>query len=183
MHDRVTIRLLGVERRDTAALAKDGYPVRDPKNLVELVADIDDACAARSKAANRLEKPFNFSCRKGRSRLVHDDDLGSSRQSTSNLDSLALRYRKRFHAQVWIDVESGFQHQIARCATARRPVDAASTKRQSTYQNIFCNAQGRNQIHFLRDRRDSVSRRLGGAREACRLALDHELAVAGPNRA
>ena len=72
-------------------------------DLVQLVADVEDAAALRRQLAQRLEQLAHGLRRQHRRRLVHDQELRVLQQAADDLDALALADRQRVHEPARID--------------------------------------------------------------------------------
>ena len=97
VHHRLDHRLLGPGRGralfDAPSVAHHGHAIADREDLLEMVADEDDADAIRFERPDRAHQEFDLVTGQGRGRLVHDDDARLLRQRPPDLHELALRER------------------------------------------------------------------------------------------
>ena len=75
---------------DVRAVAHHRDAIRDLKDLVQAVADVDDADALRLQLADDREQAVDFLQRQRGARFVHHDDPSILRQRLGDLDDLLL---------------------------------------------------------------------------------------------
>src|SRR4029079_17975529 len=92
-------------RRDPAA-AHDRDPVRDRDDLVELVADEDDAPPGRRHRLQRPKEFLGFLRREDRGRLVEDEDPGASVEELQDLDPLLFANAELPDLRPWMDPQA-----------------------------------------------------------------------------
>ena len=107
---------------DDAAAAQHRRPVAQRADLVELVADVEDAAALGGERAQRLEQLLDGLRRQHRRRLVHDQQLRVLQQAADDLDALALAHRQRVHVPVGIERQAVVSSRPSRMRVARSPV-------------------------------------------------------------
>ena len=84
------VSFFGIAEPLTLAAAQDGRGVAKGADLIELVADVEDAAPFRRQAAQGFEQRQHGLWRKHRGRLVHDEKLRLLQQATHDFDALAL---------------------------------------------------------------------------------------------
>ena len=90
------------------------------QDLVELVADEDDAVAFVGEATQDREDLLGLLRRQHGGRLVQDEDPRLAVERLEDLDALLPADRERAHLGVRVDVEAEALAQLARCAGAPR---------------------------------------------------------------
>lgn len=78
-------------RFDHIAIPQDGDIVRDFKNLIHFVRDIDDARAALFELLDLFKQPLHLFGGDRRGRLVHDDDVCVEGNRFEDFDHLDVR--------------------------------------------------------------------------------------------
>ena len=91
---------------DDLAAPDDRDPVRDLEDLVQLVADEDDAVALGRQAPQDLEDLLGLLRRQDRGRLVEDEDLGVAVERLEDLDPLLPADRQRADLDLRVDLEA-----------------------------------------------------------------------------
>src|SRR5699024_783833 len=82
---------------DPGAVAHDGDVVADAKDLVHLVADVDDAAALVFEHVDDAEQVLYLGLRQGGGRFVKNNDLGIVGYRLGDLDHLPLGDRQGGH--------------------------------------------------------------------------------------
>jgi hypothetical protein len=90
LHEFANVGVGDIARADIGAVAQHRDAVGDRKNLIQAVADINDADAALFQAPDHVKQTRHVAFRQRRCRLVHDEDAGVMRQSAQDLDALAV---------------------------------------------------------------------------------------------
>ncbi len=87
-----SLRSISDERRvgEVAAVEEGHDAVADVEDVVQAMADEDDADAVRAQVLDEVEDLAHLAHGQRRCRLVHDDDLGFEGRGTGDGDSLAL---------------------------------------------------------------------------------------------
>ena len=94
-------------------------------DLVELVADVEDAAAFLGELPQRLEELVNGLRRQHRRRLVHDQQARVLQQAADDLDALALAGGQRVDGTMRVERESVPGRDFA---NARGQVGAGATR-------------------------------------------------------
>ena len=108
-HELGQVFLVGLgrdPRPDDLAAPDDRDPVRDLEDLVELVADEDDAVALGGQAAQDLEDLLGLLGRQDRRRFVEDEDPGVAVEGLEDLDPLLPADRQRPDLGLRVDLEA-----------------------------------------------------------------------------
>ena len=95
-----------------------------------------------------------------RGRFVEQQDLGLERQRLGDLDDLHLRDRQAAHFGARVDAGIEQIEIAARLPLDGAIVDEAIPGRQALEQNIFPDAEARDQISLLMNRRDALAQRI-----------------------
>ena len=94
--DEIVLAHVGnVSGRDIGAVAQHRDPVGEHEDLLEAVADVDDADAALAQQADDAEQAHDVRLGQRRGRLVHDQDAGVLRERLGDLDPLPVADRER----------------------------------------------------------------------------------------
>src|SRR5437879_6084008 len=101
----VRVRFGGPAGAHDLSAPDDRDAVRDLEDLIELVADEDDACALRAKAAKDLEYLAGLLRREDRGGLVEHQDPRVAVDSFEDLDALLLAHRELLDLARRVDVE------------------------------------------------------------------------------
>ena len=105
-----------------AAVAQHGEDIGDLADLLEEVADVDDAEPLRAQPRDQREQPIDVGALQAARRLVHQQDAAVGRERAADLDDLLCRERQlpddAVRPQLGVR-EVG--EQVASCARRRRP--------------------------------------------------------------
>jgi len=96
-------RLPRVRASCNATGPQNGRRIAQRSNLIELVADIEDAAALRRKLAQNLEQALDSLRCQHRGRLVEDQQLRVLQQASQDLDPLPLADRQVVQQPVRVD--------------------------------------------------------------------------------
>ena len=96
-----------------AAVTKDRRAIAQRADLVELVADVEDAQAFRDDVAQRGEQSLDRLRRQHRRRLVHDEELRLLQQAAHDFHTLALANRHRVHVARRVERQSIGRRHVA----------------------------------------------------------------------
>ncbi len=89
-----------------AAEPHDRRPRAERRDLLELVADVEDRAAFACEAAQGDEELLDLLRRQHRCRLVHDEELRILQKAAHDLDALPLADREVVHGAIRIDRQS-----------------------------------------------------------------------------
>ena len=157
-------------------VAHDGDAIGDLKNLVQAVADVNDANSLGAQLAHDDEQPFDLLRRERGRRLVHHDDSGVDRQRLGDLDHLLLGNAQVATRNVGVDRDADPSEELP-CGP---PLVAAANKSPGgaflAEKNIFRRGKGRNQVEFLINDRHAGFFRVGRAAKYDWLAENFQLA-------
>ena len=103
----------GIREPDDPAAPDDRDPVGDLEDLVELVADEDDAVALGGQAAQDGEDLLRLLRREHGGRLVEDEDPGVAVERLQDLDPLLPADREVLDLRVGVDLEAEPRAQLA----------------------------------------------------------------------
>ena len=169
------------------AVAHDGNPPSDAKDLVEPVRDVDDGDAAHREALDQGEQLRDLAAGERRGRLVHDEDLGLPAltgrrrgrrgECLGNLDHLTLRHTQAAHRGTGVEhqPEVGQQRRRARQQGARIE-HAAPPRRQLTQKDVLGDREMRDEIQLLVNHPDTEIAGRPRAADVHRLAIEADLA-------
>ncbi len=164
---------------DVHAVAQHRHPVGDGKDLVEPVADVDDADPAPLQIANDLEQARDLVRGERRGRLVHDQDAGLEGQRLGNLDELLLRRAESPAGNVQIDRGTQSPKQLRRPGAFPLMGHESRTRNLLPEKNILIGGQARDEIEFLVDDRDAGAARVVRAVKSHRATVDLDRARVG----
>ena len=177
-------RLRRFLRRDAGAghlaAAQHRRRVAELLDLVELVADVEDAAALRGELAQRLEELAHRLRRQHRRRLVHDQELRVLQQAADDLDALALADRQRVHEPARIDRAGRTSPTPSRCAAARSPRSGAPGSASATFSTTVSVSNSEKCWNTMPM---PSARACAGLAGVDRLALPEHLAVGRPRHA
>ena len=142
------------------ARAQHGRLVAQRADLVELVADVEDAAALVGQAAQRLEELLDRLRRQHRRGLVHDEEARVLQQAAHDLDALPLADRHRVHVAGGVERKSVLRRHVA---DARRKVVARAIALQRE-RDVVGDRQRLEQREVLEDHADAEparARRIG----------------------
>src|SRR5262249_9907397 len=81
------------------------HTIRDREDLIETMADVNDADAARFQIADDAEEPADLLRRQRGARFIHDDDAGLGCESASDFHRLLMGDGQVAHKGFRIDVD------------------------------------------------------------------------------
>ena len=110
-------------RPDDLAAPDDRDPVGDLEDLVQLVADEDDAVAFVGEAAEDGEDLLRLLRRQDGGRLVEDEDPGLAVERLEDLDALLPADRQRADLDVRVDLEAEPLAELDDPAVRLRPIE------------------------------------------------------------
>src|SRR6266404_1953560 len=143
-------------RLNRASIAKNGHPVRDRRQLIQTVRDIDYADSARPKPANQFEQILRILVRERRGRLVHYQQSCVRADRSRDFEHLLLWHRQIANQGIRIDACSNLREQLGGPVPIRPPVDSRpQTRWFDSQRHILSDAQFGEERRLLVDRRDS----------------------------
>ncbi len=159
--------------RDTAhpARAQDRAAMAQRPDLVELVADVQDAAPRPGELAQRDEQPLDRLWRQHRGGFVEDQQPGVGEQRTHDLHPLALAHRQRVDRTQRIDLQPVFGGLVPDALDHRGQADRAI----EAEQHVLGDGERVEQREVLEDHRDAQRARLVRAAHLHRHAVpaDH----------
>ena len=167
-HEFTDVGVGDVARTDIGAVAQHGDAIGDRKNLVEAMADIDDADAALLEAAHDVEQTRHVAFRQRRGRLVHDEDARVMRQSAQNLDALTVADGQDADDLIRreiVDFERVRAAVAASARIARQSMRPAPASGRMAEKDVLGDAELGKQQQLLIDRRDARAARVVGRGE------------------
>ena len=149
-----------IARARHATGAQDRRPLAERADLVQLVADVENAATLAGKCAQRLEQSQHCLRRQDRRRLVHDQKPRVLQQAAHDLDALSLADRHRMHVPLGLE----------RKAIAARDVDdplaqPGGPARRRMRRDVLGDGQRLEQREMLEHHADAKSARM---RRDCR---------------
>ena len=178
MHEFRGICVGDLSRSDERAVTQNGNAICDRENLVESVADVDNADAASLEAADDVEKPRDVALSQRRCRLVHDEDARVVRQGPQDFDPLAVADRQSTDNLVGreiVDFQRG--EQLVGFGAHRPPVDSTRPgERRMAKKNVFGDTEFGKQQQLLIDRRYAGAARIVRAGETNLTSVDQNRA-------
>src|SRR5206468_1700079 len=164
---------------DVMAVAEDGHAVGDAEDLLQAVADVDDADAALPEGADQVEQVCQLVLGEGGGRLVHRDDHRVAGSGLGDLDHLLLGNGEAAHLLAHVDADAEAVHEALGIAVELAEVDEPGDDgaRLAAEEDVFGGAEVRDQVEFLVDDVDAeVHRPLGGI-DHDGLAVENNLAA------
>ena len=157
-HQLGEVLLVGLGRdplADDLAASDDRDPIGDLEDLVELVADEDDAVALGREAAQDLEDLLGLLGRQDRGRLVEDEDLGVAVERLEDLDALLPADRQGADLDVGVDLEAEPSSELHDPAIGLVPVEEDRVgHRLFAEDDVLGDGQDRDQHEVLVDHAD-----------------------------
>ena len=162
---------------DEPPVAQDRGAVADLKDLVHLVADIDDRLALRGQLRDQRCQRVEFRWRQRRCRLVHRDDLGVIQQSSGDLDDLLLGDLQGVDRRPWIDawIQIGQDGTGTRFLRGAIDQKAAGARQRAAQEQVLRDAQLRDMLQFLMDHRDPGGAGVSRPGQSDGLAIEDDL--------
>ncbi len=166
--------------RDGAPVPHDRDAVADLVEFVETMGDKEDADAVRPQRAHGGEQGGDFALVERRGRLVHDHELGLSRDRARDRHHLPRRGIEGAQRLADVDdnVEAG--ERGGGIVMNAAPVDQPVAARFGTEIDVLGDAPEGNKIDFLINCRDSGGLRGGGGAEIDPLAVEDNLTAVAP---
>ena len=164
--------------RDPAA-AHDRDPVRDRDDLVELVADEDDAPAGRGHRLQRPEQVLGLLRREHRGRLVEDEDPGAAVEELQDLDPLLLADAELPDLRPGIDPQPELGGEAGDLGLRAARVEEEARLGEPE-QDVLGHGLRRDQREVLVDHPQAGLDRVARRPEHDRPAVEADLALVGP---
>ena len=169
--------------RDILAVAQNRDAVGDGEDFLQLVADEDDRDAVVAQLSEQLEEGGRLVLGDRRGRFVEQQDLGLAGQRLGDLDDLHLRDRQAAHFGARVDAGVEQIEIAARLPLDGAIVDEAVPGRQALEQDVFPDAEARDEISLLMNRRDALAQRIARRAEWNRPAVQENAAGIGADEA
>ena len=158
---------------DHPAVAHDRHRVADGEDLIEHMADIDDADSPRLQHANGGVKLDDLGGGEPGGRLVHEDDARVERERLHDLDLLLLDGGQVADRRVEVEVDAVPLEESERLPALAPHVDEAEAPRRlPSEEDVVEHRHGRRQIGVLIDAGDAASDHLLRVAERRPLAGD-----------
>ena len=168
---------------DILAVAQNRNAVGDGEDFLQLVADEDDRDAVVAQLSEQLEEGGRLMLGDRGGRFVEQQNLGLAGQRLGDLDDLHLRHRQAAHFGARVDAGVEQIEIAARLPLDGAIVDKAVPGRQSLEQNVFPDAEARDEISLLMNRGDALAERIARRAELNRVAVQENAAGIGANEA
>ncbi len=157
--------------------ADHGDPVGDLEDLVELVADEDDAGAVFAESAQNREDLVGLLGREHRGRLVEHEDARLAVDRFQDLDPLLLPDAQLTDPRERLDVESQTRGELADAPRGLAEVEQLAGSHDLLSQNdVLGDGQHRHEHEVLMHHADAAPDRFGRIVDGDRLAVDTDLA-------
>ena len=165
---------------DDLAAPDDRDPVGDLEDLVELVADEDDAVAAGREATEDLEDLLGLLRREDRGRFVEDEDLGVAVEGLEDLDPLLPADRQRADLDVGVDLEAEPLSELHDLAIGLFAVEEDRVgHRLLAEDDVLGDGQDGDEHEVLMDHADPAGDRVRGAGQVDLVAVQQDRALVG----
>ena len=109
------------DRRQPAAVTKNGHSIGDAEDLVQSMGDIDDADVAGAQSAQRLEQALDVGLGKRRGRFIENEDVGLDRQRPTDRDQRTLGRRQGRDRGLGIEIAAHDRERLRGSPTDPRP--------------------------------------------------------------
>ena len=174
----VLVRLGRDALADDLAAPDDGDPVGDLEDLVQLVADEDDAVTLVGEPPKDAEDLLRLLGRQDRGRFVEDEDLRVAVEDLQDLDPLLPADRQRADLRVGIDLEAEAPAEVADPPARLLAVEEDRVgHRLLAEQDVLGDREDGNQHEVLVDHVDAAGDGVGRAGDRDRLAVEQDLAL------
>ena len=178
MHDPRPVDVGDRAFGDHLAVAHDRHRVANGEDLVEHVADVDDADPARLERADGGVELDDLRGGKPAGRLVHEDHPRIERERLHDLDLLLLDGRQTADRGVEVEIDAVPLEQRERLAPLAPRVDEAeAARRLPAEKDVVEHRHGGREIGVLVDAGDAAADHLLGIAERRRFAGDFDRAV------
>ncbi len=178
-HQLGEVRLVGLRRdplADDLAAPDDGDPVGDLEDLVQLVADEDDAVTRVGQPPEDPEDLLGLLRRQDRRRLVEDEDLRVAVQDLEDLDPLLPADRERADLGVGVDLEAEPLTELADPPAGLLAVEEDRVgHRLLAEEDVLGDGEDGDQHEVLVDHVDATGDGVGRAGDRHRLAVEQDL--------
>jgi hypothetical protein len=177
-HEPVGRRRRGQAAGRRASVRQHGHAVADAPNLVEAMRDVDDPDALRGEPPHHLEERRDLALVEDRGRFVHDQQPDVARQRAGDRDDLLGGGPQPPHLGPHRDrvvPEPGEE----RCRFPVHPVEVEQrpAARLMGQEDALGDAQVRDEVELLVDRRDAALERARGVALGKRLVHEEDLAA------
>ena len=184
MHDPRPVDVSDRAFGDHPAVAHNRHRIANGEDLVEHVADINDADPARLERADGGVELDHLRRGKPGRRLVHEDHPRVERERLHDLDLLLLDGRQAADRGVKVEIDAVPREQRERLAPLAPLVDEAeAARRLPSQKNVVEHRHGGREIGVLVDTRDATPDHFLGIAQRRRFAGDFDRAVRRRDRA
>ena len=172
--DALVGHLVAGQLRDELAVAQDVDPVRELEDLLEPVADVDDAHALTGERLEHRQELEHLGIVHRRGGLVDEHDLGPGAETAGDLDERPLDDRQVADGRIEVDAADPEPVETAVDLTAGgAPVEEdAELRRPLAEQHVIEHAHVGADEELLRDEPDTGLHRLGRTVAQEPVALD-----------
>ena len=163
---------------DDLAAPDDRDPVRDLEDLVQLVADEDDAVALGRQAPQDLEDLLRLLRRQHRGRFVEDEDLRVAVERLQDLDPLLPADRQRADLDLRVDFEAEPATEVDDALVGLLAIEeTAADGGLLAEDDVLGDAQDRDEHEVLMDHADPAADRVRRPGQVDLGAVDEDLAL------
>ncbi|MNL00279.1 hypothetical protein D3C87_1207070 [compost metagenome] len=161
------------------AIPQHRHPVANVENLLQLVADEDQACAIIAQAAQNAEEVVRFARGQRCRGFVEQKNPALQGKRLRNFHELHLRDGKLGYRHRRIDFQIESLQPAACVAVQRGVVDGFEIVRPKLFHvDILGNREARDEVAFLMDDTDAAGNGFARVAEAHFLPIDKDLAAA-----
>src|SRR5262249_23678276 len=150
-HDFVRRKIRYGARFDGPPVAQHGDAIRNLRQFVHAVRDIDDAGAGSLQTADHHEEPSDLAFAERSRRFVHDDDPSFAGEGFRNLDGLLLPDGQLRDRLVQRQVDAELLQRFARALPYGAVVDESERRRFVAERDILRDAELRYERELLID--------------------------------
>src|SRR2546423_136285 len=161
-------------RGDELAVAQNGHAVADGVQLVEAVADVDDANALRLQTPDHVVEDGDLVLGERAGRLVQDDDPRAERDAARDCDHLPEREVQAPQRRARVNVESEPLQDRPGVGVHSVPVYKAEAARLAPQEDVFGDGAVREEIDLLVDGDDAMALRVLRRAEVDLAPIEHD---------
>ena len=165
------------------AIAHHRGAVRQRENLIQAMADVDDADSLRLEIANDGEELFHFPVRQDRRGFVEHENARLLRERLGDLDALLPGDGQITARGFGIDADVDPAEQSLRLTMFVGAGNESNTRPLAPEKNIFAGRKARHEVEFLVNDGDAQPPRVLGRGDVNRTAVNPDCAGVGPQGA